>query len=223
MLDIQVIEVRDVLPLTRVSIAEGVEPATLVVEGHDFNNAQYVYINNVQVSDAIILSATMLTAVIPFDLVTPINSVAVTSNRLTQTERSKISFRMSDQPNSVQGIERLIQKFLKVMLQTPGQDIWSPNIGGGLLGAVGKTFGKGSIGVTSAASGTLAADMQVAVDRARRQIMGIQANSPMTTASERLLYARLLESRFLAHEMALYGRIELANHAGQSATVRLEV
>ena len=159
----------------------------------------------------------------PFELVTPISSIVVTSSRLTQTDRSKISFRMNDQPNAVQGIERLIQKFLKVMLQTPGQDIWSPNTGGGLLGSIGKTFGKGSLGVTTAASGTLAADMQVAVDRARRQVMTIQANSPMTTASERLLYARLLESKFLAHEMALYGRIELANHAGQSATVRLEV
>ena len=223
MIDIQVIEVRDVLPLTRVSIAEGVEPATLVLEGRDFNNTQYVFINNIQATNATVVSSTLITVEVPFELVTPITSVVVTSNRLTQTERSKISFKLNDQPSSVQGIERLIQKFLKVMLQTPGQDIWSPNVGGGLLGSVGKTFGKGSLGVTTAASGTLAADMQVAVDRARRQIMAIQANSPSTTASERLLYARLLESKFLAHEMALYGRIELASHAGQSAMVRLEV
>lgn len=223
MIDIQVVEVRDVLPLTKVYIAEGVEPATLVLEGRDFVNAQYVYINNIQAVTVEIVSSSTITVEVPFELVTPINSVVVVSNKLTRTDRSRIAFRMNDQPTSVQGIERLIQKFLKVMLQTPGQDIWSPNIGGGLLGAVGKVFGKGTLGVTTAASGTLAADMQVAVDRARRQIIAIQANSPASTASERLLYARLLESRFLPHEMALYGRIELANHAGQSAAVRLEV
>ena len=223
MIDIQVVEVRDVLPLSKVYIMENVEPATLVLEGHDFNNTQYVYINSIQAVNVVIESSTKITVEVPFELVTSINSVVITSNRLTNTERSMISFRLNDQPTAVQGIERLIQKFLKVMLQTPGQDIWSPNIGGGLLGSVGKVFGKGSLGVTTAASGTLATDMQVAVDRARRQIVAIQANSPSTSASERLLYARLLESRFLAHEMALYGRIELANHAGQSAAVRLEV
>lgn len=223
MIDLQVIEVRDLLPITKVSIVEGSNPATLLVEGIDFNSAHTVYVNNVKAVTVAVISSTIMTVVVPFELVIPINSVAVVSNRLTQTERSKITFGIGDQPKPVQGIERLIQKFLKVMLQSPGRDIWSPNVGGGLLDLVGKTFGKGSNGVTAAASSSLAADMQIAVDRARRHVISVQANSPSTSVSERLLYARLLETQFLPHEMALYGRIELASHAGQSALVRLEV
>jgi len=223
MIDVQVIEVRDVLPVKKVSIAEGIEPPTLVVDGLDFNSAHRVFINNIEATNVIVVSATRLAVEVPFELVVNINSVTVISNRLTSTERSKITFGLSDQPKGVQGIERLIQKFIKVMLQSPKRDIWSPNVGGGLLDLVGKTFGKGGRGITAAASSTLAADMQIAVDRARRQIIAIQANAPNTSATERLLYARLLESQFLPHEMAMYGRIELASHAGQSAVVRLEV
>lgn len=223
MIDIQVIEIRDVLPVKNVYIAEGVSPPTLVLEGRDFNSAHRVLINDHESPSVIVISATKLTAEVPFDLVVPITSIAVISNRLTDTERSKITFGLGDQPKPVQGIERLIQKFLKVMLQSTRRDIWSPEIGGGLLDLVGKTFGKGNQGVIAAASSTLAADMQVSVDRARRQIIAIQANSPQTAATERLLYARLIETQFLPHEMALYGRIELASHAGQQAVVRLEV
>lgn len=223
MIDIQVVEVRDVLPISAVYVAEGVDPPTLVVDGRDFNSVHRVFINNVEASSVVVISSTRLTAEIPFELVVNITSVTAVSNRLTSTERSKITFGISDQPKAVQGIERLIQKFLKILLQGTNRDIWSPSIGGGLLDMVGKTFGKGSGGVTAAASSTLAADMQIAVDRARSQLIAIQANSPVTNSTERLLYARLLESQFLPHEMAMYGRIELASHAGQSAVVRLQV
>jgi hypothetical protein len=223
MIDVQVIEIRDILPVKNVYIAEGVDPPTLVLDGLDFNSAHRVFINNVEADEVVVVSSTKITVVVPFELVVNITSVTVVSNRLTSTERSKITFGLGEQPKGVQGIERLMQKFLKVMLQSPNRDIWSPKTGGGLLDLVGKTFGKGSEGVTAAASSTLAADMQVAVDRARRQLIAIQANSPQTSATERLLYARLLETQFLPHEMAIYGRIELASHAGQSAVVRLEV
>lgn len=223
MIDVQVISIRDVLPLTAVYIAEDVEPTTLVVDGRDLNSAHTVFINNVKAENVVVISATRLMAEVPFELVVPITSVEVVSNRLTNTERSKISFSIGDQPKAVQGIERLMQKFIKILIQSPGKDLWSPKVGGGLLGLVGKTFGTGGRGVTAAASGTLAADMQIAVDRARSQLIAIQANSPMTIASERLLYARLLESQFLPNEMAMYGRIQLASHAGQAAVVRLQV
>lgn len=223
MIDVQVISIRDVLPVTRVFLAEDESPLTLIIEGRDFNSANTVYINNIRAESAIVTSSTVITAVVPYDMVTPINSVEVVSNRLTRTDRSKITFGFGDQPRGVQGIERLIQKFLKALLQTPGRDVWSPNLGGGLLNLIGKTFGKNNTGITSAASSSLAADMQLAVDRARRQLVAVQANSPSTVATERLLYARLLESKFLPYEAALYGKIELASHAGQTAVVRLEL
>lgn len=222
MIDIQVIEIRDVLPLTEVFLADVATP-TIIALGRDFNSAHKVFINEAASPNVMVLSDTRLMAEIPFGLTTGINSVVVISNRLTNAERSKMTFSLPDQPKPVQGLERLIQKFIKIMLQEPNRDIWSPKIGGGLLGLVGKTFGKGSEGVQAAASSTLAADMQVAVDRARRQLIAIQGNSPSTAATERLLYARLIETQFNPSEMALYGRIELASHAGQQAVVRLEV
>lgn len=223
MKDIQVIEIRDVLPVKEVSIVEGSDPAVLVIRGRGFQAASRVFINDIPATDVMVVNSTKIMAEVPFELVVNINSVVVISNRLTNTDKSRITFGIQDQPKAVQGIERLMQKFLKVMIQSPGRDIWSPKIGGGLLDLVGKTFGKGSEGVTAAASSTLAADMQVAVDRARRQVISAQANSPQTAASEKLLYAKLLETQFLPHEMALYGRIELTSQAGQAAVVRLEV
>lgn len=223
MRDIQVIEIRDVLPITRVQLSENTDPPVLLVTGKDFNSAHSILINGTKATGTVVVSDTLIAAEVPFELVVPITSVVVVSNRLTRTDRSKITFSLEDQPSAVQGIERLIQKFLKILLGSPQRDIWSPNVGGGLLDLVGKTFGKGNTSVQGAASSTLAADMQIAVDRTRRHIIALQANSPSTAATERLLYARLLETKFMPREMALYGMIELASHAGQSSVVRLEI
>lgn len=212
MVDLQFIEIRDVLKLVSVELVTGSAPATLLIHGVDFNHAKDVYINEIQSPDVVITSGRTLLAQIPSTQVgLNITSVIVSSNRLTRTDRSFITFGLGDTPGTVDGFTRLIQMFLKVMLQTPGSDIFAPKIGGGLLRAVGQ--------LVSRPNNTLTADFKRASDEARRQIMSLQAKNPKLGMTERLLYARVLEARFIPSTLTLEGRISIGNQAGQDSVV----
>lgn len=219
MYDLQVIEIRDILPVVRAEILPGVIPRTLRVRGRDFSNADEVLINEQKSPSVVIVSARELLAQVPEGMVNgPVRTIVVISGRLTQTERSKIKFRLGDATKAVAGIERMIQMFLKLLLQNPGSDIFSPRTGGGLLAAVGRMSGSAS---NPAAS--VAADLQVSVDRASKQMIAIQANDSAIALTERLLFARLLTSRFVVAEQALVGSIQLGNQAGQAPTVGMVI
>ena len=215
MVDLQIIEIRDVLKLVSIAIVPGSIPPTLLVRGQDFNHAQDVYINDAKSPDVIIASSRELLVQIPeTQIEVPIVSVVVSSNRLTKTDRSQITFGIGDTPGTVDGFTRLIQTYLKIMLQAPGTDIFAPKVGGGLLRAVGQQ-------VSGPSSTTLVADFKRAADEARRQLMGIQAGNPRLTMTERLLYARVLEAKFNPAELSLVGRISIGNQAGNGSVVGL--
>lgn len=215
MVDLQVIEMRDVLRVTGVSYVPNFSPPTLIIKGKDFNNAYEVYINEIKSPSVVISSSTSLLAQVPSSEVSvPIRSIVVVSSRLMKIERSKVMFRLGDSPQSVSGFERLIQVFLKIMLQSTNTDIFSPNLGGNLLSAVGKL-------ISNPSSQTLTTDFTLAVSRARQQIMTLQAGDPSLNLNERLAFAKVLEVKFVPNELALLGRVHLGNQAGRQSAVGL--
>lgn len=218
MIDIQIIENRDILPITQFEYAIGVVPRTIILKGLDFDNVREVLVNETKSPSVVIESSTRLLAQIPDSIGRgPVRSVVAVSNRLTRTRNSMIRFRLSDTPSYVSGIERLIQTFLKLLLQTPGTDAFSPRLGGGVL----KAAGKQSTNATAHAN-SLVADVKLGVDRTKRQLIAIQANDPTLALSEKLMYARLLDARFSPQEQTLFCRVDVANQALQSSVVNVE-
>jgi hypothetical protein len=217
MIDLRVIEIRDVLPVTSVEPIVGFSPRTVRVRGSDLSNVHELYINDSPSPSIVIVSATEILAQVPTVMEgAPIKTVEAISQRLTRTDRSTITFAIGNTPGYVSGRERLVQSFLKILLQTPGTDAFAPNIGGGVLRAVG---GGGNI----QGAGGMVAAVQVGVDRTRQQLMALQSRQPHLHADERLLYARLLQAEFNAQAGALFTKIDLASQALASSVVALEV
>ena len=215
MVDLQTIELRDVLTITSVTYVPDSDPPTLLVRGRDFNHAFEVFINEISSPSVVIDNSTLLLAQVPDSEVgTPIRSIVIVSSRLTKTERSKVFFRLSDSPRSVSGFERLIQTFLKIMLQSTKSDIFSPKVGGNLLQAVGKP-------IANPSSTTLVSDFNLAVTQARQQIIAMQVGDPSLNLTERLAFARVLHVRFVPNELALLGRVYIGNQAGHTSAVGL--
>lgn len=213
--DLQTIEMRDILKITGVDFVPDSDPLTLLVRGMDFNNVFEVYINEVVSPSVVVSTNKLLLAQVPDSEVTaPIRSIVAVSSRLTKTDRSKIFFRLGDSPRSVSGFERLIQTFMKIMLQSTESDIFSPKVGGNLLQAVGKPIGNPS-------ATTLVSDFNLAVSQARSQLLSIQVKDPSMDASERLAFAKVLHVRFVPSELALLGRIYIGNQAGHASAVGL--
>lgn len=217
MIDLRIIEIRDVLSVTSISPVHTVSPRTIRVKGVDLANAHEVLLNDIPSPDIVIVSATELLAQVPTSLGnSPVTSVSVISHRLTQTQRSAITFAIGDTPGYVTGRERLIQTFLKLLLQSPGTDAFSPNLGGGVLRAVGRANHVGG------AAGLVSA-VQVGVNRTRQQMMALQSQEPNLQPDERLLYARLLQASFNAQTGSLNCNIDIASQALASSVVALEV
>jgi len=219
MIDLQMIEIRDILAVKRLEIAHGVIPRSVYVRGADLRSAAEVWINEYKSPDIIQIDNQTVLAQVPNAIGEgPLRSVNVVSSRLTSTKNSRIAFKLGDSTRYISGIERLVQVFLKILLQTPGTDAFSPLLGGGILRAAGRLSGS-----ATAAANTLVADVDVGVSRTRRQLLSLQAHEPALALQEKLLYARLLEAKFVPQEQTLYAIIDVANQAMQSSVVSLEV
>jgi hypothetical protein len=215
MVDLQVIEIRDVLRVVSVAAIPASNPPTVLLRGQDFNSAQLVLINEVESPEIVIVSNQEILAQMPTTQVdVPLRSVVVVSHRITNTDRSQISFTLGNAPQTMAGITMLVQQFLKLMLQAPGTDIFSQKNGGGLLRAVGRQ-------ISAPTSSTLVADLNLSVSRARQQLLTLQARNPKLSMTERLAYARVAEARFNPTELSLVGRVAIGNQASQGSVVGL--
>ena len=186
--------------------------------GDDFRSVDDVRINDIPAPDVIVLSKNRLLAQLPDILQTrteSVQTVLVTSRRLTVTPRSLIKFRISDSPGKVRGILRLIQKFLKILLGTPGTDIFNRNTGGGPLKNIGEVFGKDE-------GGGIVSDLVISVDQTSRQLIALQSRDARLPRDERLLSARVSRANFNRELSALLASIELTSQAGRAATANLE-
>jgi hypothetical protein len=214
--DLQVLEIRDILNVTNVLPAHGITPRTVRIFGSDFNSAHEILINDAKSPSVIIISSRELLAQVPPSIGgAAVRSVAVISHRLTNTRSSKLTYKLGDTTRTISGMERLIQQFIKMLLSTPGRDIFAKKIGGGLLRTVARQTARGG--------GSMVADLHMGVDRTRRQIMTLQANDKTVALTERLLYARVVEARFIQQELALVGKIAMGNQANQQSVTALRL
>ncbi len=215
--DFQVVFPQSAVPLSAVSIVQGMTPRTIRVTGLDFTAVDQVLINDIASPDVVILSKTVLLAQVPVQLtLVTLTSVQVVSRNLAISPRSVIKFQVGPVASKVSGILRLMQIFLKILLTTPGRDIFAPKIGGNALKDIGLTFGADQ-------GGTIVSDIIVAVDTTSRQITAIQSRDPSIPRDERLLAATVSSAAYNSNEGALVVSIELTSQAGRSAIANIMV
>lgn len=215
--DFQCVFPQSTVPLTAVTQVPGLQPRTLQLTGTDFSSVAQVLLNDIPSPSVVVLSKTRLLAQVPEQLVNSIiTSASVVTNDLTISPRSLIKFQLSPVTSKVSGILRLVQVFLKVLLTTPGKDIFSPRIGGNALKNIGLTFGEDQ-------GGSIVSDIIVSVDTTKRQIQAIQARDPSIPKDERLLTASVTNAAYNRAEGAMVVSVELVSQAGQAATANVMV
>lgn len=216
-LDFQVVFPQELVPIDSVTILQGVNPPSVDVIGQDFRSVDEVRINDVASPDVVILSRRRLLAQIPAELRNQVpTSVTVISNKLAMTNKSVLRFRVGRVPSTVGGVLRLVQVFLKVLLTTPGRDIFAPRIGAGALKNIGLTFGKDE-------GGSIVSDFIVSVATAQRQIIAIQSRDPSLPPDERLLAAKVVSAGYNRNEAALVVSVEITSQAGRAARANVVV
>lgn len=214
-IDLQFVKPQDLIRLSSVRYVPGLFPNTLDIVGDDFRTVDEVKINDVMSPSIVILSPTRLLAQVPTSLATSqLTSVTVLSSQLTLTEKSLLSFQFGPRSKKVNGLLRLCQFFVKLLFTTPGRDIFSPNLGGGGLKNIGRSFSR------QEGSG-IVADFVVAVDTTARQMIALQARNPRLPREEKLLSAKVVSASFNAQESALITSVELLSQTGKPALANL--
>jgi hypothetical protein len=214
-IDLSVVQPQDIIRLSSVKFVPNLFPNTLDIIGEDFRSVDEVRINDVASPSVVILSTNRLLAQVPSALLTtPLSSVTVLSSQLTFTDRSLLRFRLGRRSTKVNGLLRLCQFFVKMLFTTPGRDIFSPNLGGGGLRNIGRSFSR------QEGSG-IVADFVVAVDTTARQVIALQARNPRLPREERLLSAKVVAASFNAQEAALIASVELLNQTGKPVLANL--
>jgi len=217
-IDFQTVLPQEAIELNRVRLTQLGGLKALDVIGRDFRAVDEVLINDITSPDLLVISKTRLVAQLPDSLQAypDVQEVRVLSRTLTITPRSVLKFKIGDTPGRVTGILRLLQLFVKILLSDPESDIFTPNLGGGVLQTLGTNFG-------SDEGESIKSNFIIAVDRVARQIVGMQGKNSSLPRDERLLRATLLGVTFSRAQGALYATIELVSQDGNAARMNLEV
>jgi len=112
------------------------------------------------------------------------------------------------------GIERLVQMFTKLALQTPGKDKFRPTLGGGLMALAGQ-----NVVVNSQTS--LSSLAVSAIARTRDQVISLQNQVPRIPPDERLLSADVLNVGYDTNSTTLAMRVGITAQSGQQAVTNL--
>jgi len=213
--DIQFSYPQQLVKISSVSLVTDADRPTLLVVGDDFSAVDEVLLNDIPSPEVMILTPTQLTAVMPVEVQSnALVNVVVVSYRFVFTEQSLVSFRFGRTNRKASGINRLVQLFIKVLLTTPGTDIFSPTVGGGALRNLGRTFSKDS-------AGGIVGDFVISVDNTAKQVSAMQARKSRLPRDERLLSAQVKSARFDAAQTALIVSVLLISQAGTAATANI--
>lgn len=204
MKDVKVVRRRNVLPITKVTKISS-DPAILEVLGDNFTDANQVRLNDAIVNDWVLAASDRILISIPDSLQKiTLYTVAVLTEELRSNDNI-LSFEIG-RIESVSGIDSLVQHFVKVLLQSPGSNVFKPG-GGGVL----KLAGKNTINYGN----SIKSDLIEAVDRTKNQLLSEQANSRISL-TEKLANAEILGIGFGDDPTQLIIAIKLTNSLGQS-------
>jgi hypothetical protein len=213
--DYQVVFPVEVIKLNALRFVFGSNPPVLDINGQDFRAVDDVVINDQKSLGWAVLSKTRMLAILPAGVAPAlVSSINITSRKLVVTDKSILKFQISTTPAKATGILRLMQLYVKLMLTTPGSDIFDKKTGGGILRFLGST----SYG---AEGGDIVRRFVVSNDLVSRQIITIQSRQPSLPPDEKLLAAKVLSARFSRQQSALLAATELTTQAGRSAITNL--
>jgi hypothetical protein len=218
MIDLKILTIKDVLQVTEVRIVPNFFPVTVEITGPDFLGTTQVHVNDLPVTEFIVQSKTKILAQVPDSQVSSkITRIKVLSDKLTVNRSSLLGFEIGKTFNGISGLQKLVQLFCKVLLQSAGSDRFVPTAGGGLLDLVGSNVSKRS-------AQSLSVAVSNAVNQTRDHILSIQgrARRPIPL-DEKLKSADTQATSFDPATTTLSAVITVLSAAGKEATASLAI
>lgn len=213
--DIKILAIKDVLQVVQVRLIPGFFPASVEIIGNKLLQADEVTINDLPSPEFVKLSNSKIIAQMPLSQArSSVRKVSVLASSPNPDRRSILRFEAGPTFSKLKGLEKLIQQFTKLLLQTPGSDAFSPELGGGLQTIIGQ-------GVSRKHTQGLAASLVSAVNRTRDQIFSLQSNDSRIPPDEKLLRADTQGVGFDPNTTTLAARVSIGAISGKQAVANL--
>ena len=205
--DLLVMRLMYEVPVTGMEYMSGTPPHMRLV-GPDFRSVTKVLINGYEAPEIIIPTNTVVVAQLPEQAYEDrLRSLHVLSTGYLEG-RSKALTRwdFGKKSKSVSGLQKLVQNYIRLLLKTPGSDIWDMESGGGLMSLIGTT--------TDADRKIISTAVMKAVINAEAQMKRMQAGRDIHP-EETLLTAMLLGLSFSSEKTMVGVNVRLSNAAGR--------
>lgn len=214
MKDFRIVTAKATLPVFSVTPIRGFLPISVVVVGQKLDLTTEVQYNGVEAEEFAIASSTRLIVKVPPSQVgKKFTDIKALSPVTVAKADAVISLGVTSPPKTVSGIDRLVQSWLIIFLSTPGSDIFSPTSGGGGASIVGRSTDRVGKGV--------AADLSMAIEKTKQELMRLQASNQTIPPSEKLLGSSLDKVEFDSASTVLSARVLIQNMLGDAAEVSL--
>jgi len=209
--DFRVVQARALLKVHSVAPVRGFAVPAVVLVGEKLNQAQEILYNGMEVPEFIISSPSRLLARIPDSQVgKSLVSLQVLTESSFSNDGTLLSMILGKGLKKTSGIDRLVQNFVMTLLSSQGSDLFNQGSGGGAMAIVGKS---------NTATDPVSAQLALAVDRTRQQILRAQASNSRIPSSERLLSASLSSVTFNKDTNSLVGMVDIRSVAVDAALV----
>lgn len=183
MKDIRVAKLKNSLVVKNV-VKVSSNPAILQITGEKFESATEVLINNISAQQWVATENDIILVYLPASLSTvPITSVAVITEDFVKNIPNLVYFEIGNKIQAVEGIQKLIQNFVKILLQSPGSNKFQ-SVGGGLLKIAGQSLINGDK--------TARTDIIDAITRTKSYLFSAHSKNPKIPLSEKLLDVQIL-------------------------------
>lgn len=215
MKDVKVTTIRIDLPIAFPVRQLRDNPLTLEIRGSRFNVAKFVYINDLAIPNFTIVNNNVIIVEVPSIIKRKdISSISVVSEKAIANQKHLIHFEFGSSFRSVSGLQRLVQHFVKELLQEPGSNAFDQDAGGGLLSMIGKSTVNDGVPATS--------DIIDGVNRVKNNIIKRQGKRNNIPLDERLLNVSINSVKF-KDKVSIELILTLTNMAGTTIDTALSL
>lgn len=206
---LRVVQFRRLLELSRIFEVPHVTPRAVEIHGNRMDTATGVELNRMSAPDFAVISPQRILVQVPTSVRGTISEAAVFADMLGPGDKAQAFYDIGTYPRALEGKGRVLQNFVKLLLTTPGTDIWSQNSGAGLRGLQSTALKEGE-------NTALSGDVESRILNATRQIIRAQAADPAIPRGERVLSVNTDQVEVSVPQQALNISISMSFHDGAS-------
>lgn len=210
-MDIRVIQLTDLLPITKIE-KTALQTPSLKITGEGFLTAMNVVINNINSPDFAILSDSVIVCQVP-NLNERITNVVVQGRNALNTKRDAIiNIGLTETIGITEGLSKLVQSFVKILLTRRGSSIFNPELGSKFRDLLGMNISDNEV---------LEPLITQTVSDVEQYILDTQSSS--LPLDERLLKVQITNIAYNLKEQSVSVSIMIYNANNQAVGTNIEV